>query len=155
MAIDEISIALSGMTSPVANDAVATLTATAVTKLAGVDTSATRAEFELLYSPLITAAGQDALKEVISKTQDTSASPTGTYAVTFASTLFANPGLYQVRAKGVVGAGSPEVISNFVTALSAEIQVTEATPQTLDDVKVTLADHEARLDDLEAPAPGP
>lgn len=151
MAIDAITLSLSGMSSPVANDAVATLTATAVTKLNGTDTNATRVEFELLYCPLSTAAGQGALKQVINKTQDSSASPTGTYSVTFAASLFANPGLYQVRAKGIVGAGSPEVISNFVTALSSEIKVTEASPQTLDDMKVTLANHEERLDALETP----
>lgn len=143
MAIDAITLSISGMTSPVANNATATLTATAVTKLAGVDTDATRVEFELLYSPLTTAEGQGAIKPVILKTQDSSASPTGTYSATFAAALFANPGLYQVRAKGIVGAGSPEVISNFVTAISGEIKVTEAAPQTLDDLKSYLTTSDA------------
>ena len=158
MAIDSITLALTGMSSPVANNAVANLTATATTKLSGSNTNATRVEFDLLFALLTTASGQNALKQVISSTSDASAAPTGVYAVTFSSALFANPGLYQVRAKGIVGSGSPEVIGTFLTALSDEIKVTEAGPQTLDDVKtvvdahtVTLADHEERLDTLEAP----
>lgn len=149
MAIDAVTIALSGMTSPVANNAVATLTATAVTKLAGVDTNATRVEFELLYAPLATAEGQNAVKEVVARSSDSSASPTGTYSTTFAASLFTNPGLYQVQAKAMVGSGSPEVLSNMETALSSELLVTEAGPQTLDDVKDSLADLEDTVDDHE------
>lgn len=156
MAIDEISISLSGMASPVANDAVATLTASSVTKLASSPTDATRVEFDLLRAGLDSAAGQDALKEVIASSADSSASPTGNYSVTFGAELFAVPGLYQVRAKGIVtdGAPSPKIVTMH-TALSDEIRVTEAGPQTLDDVKVVLADHEERLDILETPPPGP
>lgn len=156
MAIDEISISLSGMSGTVANDAVQTLTAASVTKLASSPTNATRVEFDLLRAGLDSAAGQDALKEVIASTNDSSASPTGNYSVTFDAALFATPGLYQVRAKGIVtdGAPSPKIVT-MLTALSDEIRVTEAGPQTLDDVKVVLADHEERLDVLETPAPPP
>ena len=157
MAIDAITAGFTGMTSPVATDAVATLTATAVTTLAGSPTDATRVEFELLYAPLTTASGQDAQKEVIARSSDVSASPTGNYSTTFAAGLFANPGLYQVQAKGVVGTGSPEVLSNMEVGRSSELLVTEAGPQTLDDVKTQLntntaaiADHEDRITTLEA-----
>lgn len=138
MAIDSVTLSLSGMSSPVMNDRVATLTASAATFLAGVATGATRVEFDLLYSPVTTGAGQNAVKQVISTTNDTTATSTNQYSVTFAAALFANAGLYQVRAKAVVGSGSPEIISNFVTALSSEILVTEAKAQTLDDVKTQL-----------------
>lgn len=166
MAIDAIALSLSGNSFPVTTESVTTLTAQAVTTLAGSPTNATRVEFELLHTPLTSAAGQGALKAVKASTSDDSASPTGTYSVNFAAELLQEPGLYQVRAKGIVAVTPPsgtETINTMVVAESDDLLVIEAAPQTLDDVKAVLAehsaelaDHEGRIMDLEnAPAPSP
>jgi hypothetical protein len=161
--LNQVDVTLSGMTSPVANDALATLTAQAVTSLSGVAANVTRVEFELLKASLVTAEGQDAQKEVVARSTDTSNAATGTYSVTFAAALFQDPGLYQVQAKGIVASGA--VITEMAVGLSSELKVTEAAPQTLDDAKTAIAalevdmaaaqadieDHEDRIVALEGP----
>src|SRR5271157_350983 len=139
MAIDLVTLSLSGMSSPVGDNAVAALTATALTSLAGVATDATCVEFDLLFCSLSNGLGLNSLKQVISATKQITSSPTGTFAVTFPATLCASPGLYQVRAKAIVSTGTPDVISTMLTVLSTEIKVTETIPQTLDDVKTAAA----------------
>lgn len=136
MAIDAITLSLSGKSFPSTKENTDDLVATAVTSLAGSPTNATDVRFELLYSPIAGLGGPGnngaGLMEVLSVIKDASASPTGTYSVTFPAALFAAPGAYRVRAKGETTGGSntiqdPLRVTSQAVTESVDLFVADAT----------------------------